>query len=133
MYKSVKNGDVKALPETTRLFYNESDAYIRFASERYSQDHLFYDRSDNLTTHLMNKDYKKAQKVINDIESDLISRAGKKSPYYKYQKQHKPLGYSPSGIFYKKFQKPIDIFYFMYYNINIVTNKKYIKRKVNGD
>ena len=39
----------------------------------------------------------------------------------------------PSGIFYKKFQKPIDIFYFMYYNINIVTNKKYIKRKVNGD
>ena len=86
LYKSVKNGDVKALPETTRLFYNESDAYIRFASERYSQDHLFYDRSDNLTTHLMNKDYRKAQKVINDIESDLIRRAGKKSAYYKYKK-----------------------------------------------
>lgn len=86
LYKSVKNGDVKALPETTRLFYNESDAYIRFSSERYTRNHLFYDRSDNLTTHLMNKDYRKAQKIINDIESDLISRAGKKSAYYKYKK-----------------------------------------------
>ena len=86
LYKNNKAGNVNALPETNRLFYNESDANIRFAASRYSQDYRFYDRADKLTTHLLNNDYKKAQKVINDIESDLISRAGKKSPYYKYRK-----------------------------------------------
>ncbi len=87
LYKAVKNGDIKALPETTSMMYDESDAYIRFARERYSQDGLFYDRVENLTEHLINNEYKQAQKIVNEIEKDKIERAGKKSRYYKYRKK----------------------------------------------
>jgi hypothetical protein len=86
VYRNQKENNIRVLPETVRLFYNEADAPIQYASVRYSRDHLFYDRSTTMTTHLMNKDYKNAQKEIDKIEENLISRAGKKSPFYKYNK-----------------------------------------------
>lgn len=87
LYKAVKNKDIKALPETTSVFYDQSDLSIRFARERYSQDYRFYDRVEKLTEHLINNEYKQAQKIVNEIEKDMIKRAGKKSRYYKYKKK----------------------------------------------
>lgn len=87
LYKAVKNDKVKALPETVSMLYDEANKMIKFASERYSQDFRFYDRVSKLTEHLLNEDYKSAQKIITEIEKDMIKRAGKKSKYYKYKKQ----------------------------------------------
>lgn len=87
LYKAVKNGDVKALPETTSMLYDGTTASVKTARERYSQDHQYYDRVNNMTTALMNNDYKSAQVFINAIEADFISHATKKSRYYKYRQQ----------------------------------------------
>lgn len=86
LYKAVKNQDIKALPETVSMMYDEADKYIRFANERYSQNYRFYDRVEEMTRDLLNGNKKKAQKIIREIETDMIKRAGKKSRYYKYQK-----------------------------------------------
>ena len=84
LYKNVKEGNIKALPETTSLLYDEAKAEIRFSSERYMRDSRYYDRINHTTTALMNNDYKSAQVFINALEEDLIKRSGKKSRYYKY-------------------------------------------------
>lgn len=88
LYKAVKSGSIKALPETTSMMYDESDKNIRFASERYNQDYRFYDNVQKLTEHLINSEHKQAQKVVKAIEKDMIERAGKKSRYYKYRTQN---------------------------------------------
>lgn len=85
LYKAVKNKNVSVLPETTSMLYDEADKQIRFARERYQQDHRFYDRVEKLTDHLLKGEYKKAQKTIDEIEKDLIERSGKRSRYYKYK------------------------------------------------
>lgn len=85
IYKAVKNGDVEAKPETTKELYEAADAYVRYASERYSQDHLYYDRIYDATRAILNNDFKSAQKTIRAWEQDNIYRASKKSKWYKYQ------------------------------------------------
>lgn len=85
LYKAVKSGDIKALPETTSMLYDQANEYIGYAERRYSQDYLYYDRVQKLTEHLINREYKRAQKIVNDIENDMIRRAGKKSRFYKYK------------------------------------------------
>ena len=87
LYKAVKNGNVHAYPETISKLYDESEQSLRFARERYSQDHIFYDNVINLTNQLINNNYKNAQRIIDEIQEDLIKRAGKKSRFYKYKKQ----------------------------------------------
>lgn len=86
LYKAVKNGNVTAYPETVSTLYDQTELYIRYASERYSQDYRFYDNVYRMTENLINGRYQKAQKIINEIEADLIKRAGKKSKFYKYKK-----------------------------------------------
>ena len=87
LYKAVKNEQVKALPETISLMYDSTKSPIRTARERYSQDSGFYDDVSRTTKALLNADYEVAQYFINRVETDCIRRAGKKSPYFKYQKQ----------------------------------------------
>lgn len=87
LYKAVKNGNVKALPETVKHMYDCTEDYIKFANERYTQNYVFYDNVQYMTRSLLNGKYKVAQHFINSIEDDLISRAGKKSRFYKYQTQ----------------------------------------------
>lgn len=87
LYKAVKNGDVVALPETTKMLYDNVNLNIRFASQRYNQDGLYYDRISHMTRALLNSDFKTAQALVNIIENDRIKRATRKSPYYKYISQ----------------------------------------------
>lgn len=84
LYKAVKNGDVVAKPELVSEFYDATNAYVGTASARYTQDPIYYDNVQFLTHSLLNKDYSTAQKFINEIQSDNISRASKKSKWYKY-------------------------------------------------
>ena len=86
IYRANKEGHIKVLPETTRLLYAEKDAYIRYATERYNQDARFYDRIYRATSAIQNSDFKRAQKLLTDVEKDFIKRASKKSPFYKYKK-----------------------------------------------
>jgi len=87
LYKAVKNDRVKALPETISMMYNETKAPLRLAWESYSQDFRFYEDVYHTTKALLNGDFEVAQFFINEIETDSIRRAGKRSPYFKYQKQ----------------------------------------------
>ena len=85
LYKAVKNGDVTARKELVNQLYNQTEESIRFSSERYSQNYIYYDNIERLTHSLLNKDYETAQALIDEIESDAIKRAGKKSKWYKYK------------------------------------------------
>lgn len=87
LYKAYKNGKINVLPETVSMLYKEKDADFRFMSERYSQDHVFYDTVSRATHSLLNDDFKTAEKLYGEIEKDQIRLAGKKSPYYKYKKR----------------------------------------------
>lgn len=87
VYKAVKNGQITVKPETTKTLYDATTAYIRFANERYLQNHLYYERIYRATEYLLNKKYKKAQREIEKWEEDNISRSSKKSPWYKYKKK----------------------------------------------
>lgn len=89
IYKAVKTGKITAKPETTRELYAATDAYIRFADERYNQNYIQYDRIYRVTEYVLNKKYKKAQEMLNDWEENNISRATKKSPWYKYRSDNK--------------------------------------------
>lgn len=85
IYRAVKNGKITARPETTKELYDDTKLYIRFAAERYNQNHLYYERVYNATRAILNDDFKTAQEIINDWERDNIERASKKSKWYKYQ------------------------------------------------
>ena len=85
VYKAARNGDINVRPETTQELYKATESYIRYSSERYSQDHLYYDRIYNATRSILNNDFKAAQKALKDWEEDNISRATKKSRWYKYR------------------------------------------------
>jgi hypothetical protein len=85
-YKAWKNNKVNAYPEFAQMLYEEAERHIMFATERYNQDYLFYDNIERLTLNLLNEDYEKAQKIINEIQEDLIQHCGKKSVWYKYKK-----------------------------------------------
>lgn len=85
VYKAVKSGDIKAKPETTQELYDATESHIRFANERYTRDHVYYERIYNATRAILNNDFKSAQKLINEWERDNIYRASKKSKWYKYQ------------------------------------------------
>jgi uncharacterized protein with gpF-like domain len=85
LYKAVKNGDVVAKKELVNQLYNETEAYIKYANERYTQNYIYYDRVTELTRALLNQDYKTAQEKINQIEALEIKRATKKSKWYKYK------------------------------------------------
>lgn len=85
IYKANKNGDISVKPEMIKELYNGTDAYIRYAMQRYTQDHIYYDNIERACHSLVNNDYRTAQKILNEIENDNIKRAGKKSIWYKYR------------------------------------------------
>lgn len=86
IYKAIKNGEITAKPETTKTLYGATDAYIRYADSRYSQDRLYYDLVYSATRHLLNGRTKEAQKDLKWWEDRNIDAATKKSPWYKYKK-----------------------------------------------
>lgn len=86
IYKAIKGGEITAKPETTKALYGATDAYIRYADSRYSQDRLYYDLVYSATRHLLNGRAKEAQKDLKWWEDRNIDAATKKSPWYKYKK-----------------------------------------------
>ena len=50
---------------------------------------VFYDRIYTATEHILNNDFKSAQKEINAWEKERIKTAGKKSLFYKYKNGEK--------------------------------------------
>ena len=72
-------------PETISELYNATNSYLRLAGERYSQDHLYYDRIYDATRLILNNDYKRAQKLVGEWEEDNIRRSTQKSKWYKYK------------------------------------------------
>lgn len=85
IYRATKDGNITARPETTQELYDATKSYIRFATERYNQDFLYYERIYDATRAILNEDFAKAQKIIDEWEYDRIYRATKKSKWYKYQ------------------------------------------------
>ncbi len=86
-YKAYKNDKINALPETSRMLYNQADLLIKFARQRYNRDHTFYDRIEDLMKALVNEKYSDAQNIVDEIEEDLIKRSGQKSLFYKYKQR----------------------------------------------
>lgn len=86
IYKAIKGGEITAKPETTKALYGATDAYIRYADSRYSQDRMYYDLVYSVTRHLLNGRTKEAQKDLKWWEDRNIDAATKKSPWYKYKK-----------------------------------------------
>jgi hypothetical protein len=92
VYKANKNGNIEVLPETISMLYDDANDRSPMAVKRnkYSQNwYWYYDPLDKLTNALLNKDYNVAQILINRLEYHLISHAGKKSRFFKYQKDLK--------------------------------------------
>ena len=85
IYKAARNGDIDVKPETTQELYKATESYIRFSSERYSQDYLYYDRIYSATRSILNNDFATAQKTLNAWEDDNIKRSTKKSIWHKYK------------------------------------------------
>ncbi len=85
VYKAAKNGDISVKPETTQELYNATERHVRYSSERYSQDHLYYDRIYSATRSILNNDFKSARKTLREWEEDNIRRSTKKSKWYKYR------------------------------------------------
>ena len=85
IYKAARNGDIDVKPETTQELYKATENYIRYSSQRYSQDYPYYDRIYSATRSILNNDFKEAQKTLKAWEEDNIKRATKKSRWYKYQ------------------------------------------------
>ena len=77
IYKAVKTEKIKALPETTKTLYNEVDMMLRFADERYNNNHLFYDRIYKITEEILAENFETAQELLNKWESDRIELATK--------------------------------------------------------
>lgn len=86
LYRAVKEKNVTALPETVSLMYDQTNQSIKMATSRYNADSRFYDSVEDITRNILNKQYKKAQKLINDFEKKQNELAGKKSRYAKYKK-----------------------------------------------
>lgn len=84
-YKAVKDGNIEAKPEFVNMLYDETTYNFRTHTIRYTQDVRFYDDIERITHSLINNDYKTAQKIVNNLQNDLIKRAGKKSRWYKYK------------------------------------------------
>ena len=90
VYKASKGGYIKVLPEFPKYLYDaverESGSLMAVARQRYNSDFRFYDNLNDLTLMLLDKQYKEAQKLIDEIQNDLIKHASKRSPFFKYQK-----------------------------------------------
>ena len=68
VYRAYKNNEINCLPEFTKWLYDETNAYIGTAIQRYNQDAITYDR-------------------VYEIQDRFIRLCGKKSPFYKYKKE----------------------------------------------
>jgi len=85
LYRANKEGNIKALPETTKMLYDETSQDIRLANSRYSQDRFYYDRIYKITEMILEERYDEAQEIIGKLEANMIENAGKKSSYFKYR------------------------------------------------
>ena len=87
VYRAYKNNEINCLPEFTKWLYDETNAYIGTARQRYNQDAITYDRVYEITRSILAKDFEKANELIKEIQDRFIRLCGKKSPFYKYKKE----------------------------------------------
>ena len=85
IYRAVKEGKIRAIPEFTKDLYRQTEDSIESAAQRYSQDHISYDRIYSAVRNILEGNYPEAQKEIDDYIKDQIELAGKKSIYYRYK------------------------------------------------
>ena len=85
IYRAVKEGKIKAIPELTKDLYRQTEDSIESAAQRYCQDYLSYDRIYSATKNILEGNFPEAQKEIDDYIKDQIELAGKRSIYYRYK------------------------------------------------
>lgn len=85
IYRAMKEGKIEVLPETTKTLYDMVKENIRYADERYSRDHIQYDRIYKAVEAILSGDYATAQENLKAWEEEQIRLAGKKSIFRKYQ------------------------------------------------
>ena len=83
IYRAVKEGKIKVIPEFTKDLYRQTEDSIESAAQRYSQDYISYDRVYSAVRNILEGNFPEAQKEIDDYIKDQIELAGKKSIYYK--------------------------------------------------
>lgn len=86
IYRAVKAGKVRVIPEFTKDLYRQTEDSVEFSAQRYNQDHVSYDRIYSVTKNILEGNYPEAQKEIDDYIKVRIERAGKKSIYYHYKR-----------------------------------------------
>lgn len=87
VYRAYKNNEINCLPEFTKWLYDETNAYIGTAIQRYNQDARTYDRVYEIVRSILDKDFDKANELIKIIQDDFIRLCGKKSMFYKYKNE----------------------------------------------
>lgn len=86
IYRAVKEGKIKAIPELTKDLYRQTEYLTESAAQRYSQDYISYDRIYSAVKNILEGNFPEAQKEIDDYIKVQIELAGKKSMYYHYKK-----------------------------------------------
>lgn len=86
IYRAMKEEKIKVLPETITTLYNGAAETFGYYTDRYNQDHDYYDKIYRATQYILDGEYEKAQKQLTLWENDNIELAGRKSIFYKYKK-----------------------------------------------
>ena len=82
IYKAVKTGKVKAMPEFTKDLYNQCDEPYYLAKDRYNRYGRDYDMIANAVRAILEENYEEAQEKINAYQKEQITHATKKSIYF---------------------------------------------------
>lgn len=87
IYKAVKNNQITTRAPFTGMLYDQAKLMVEFATDRYNQHSMFYDRIEYLVKAILDEDFAKAQELVNQIETALITGAGRKSPWAAFQNE----------------------------------------------
>ena len=88
VYGAIRRKEINAFPEFAPYLYSilkgEAGTSRGMALQRYNQNWFFYDKMNELTLYILNKDFSKAQVLVDEVQDRLIQQASKKSPFFKY-------------------------------------------------
>ena len=87
VYRAFKNNEINCLPEFTKWLYDETNAYIGTAIQRYNQDAITYDRVYEITRSILAKDFDKANELIKEIQDRFIRLCGKNHHFTNIKKR----------------------------------------------
>ena len=71
VYRAYKNNEINCLPEFTKWLYDETNAYIGTAIQRYNQDARTYDRVYEIVRSILDKDFDKANELIKNQAKEI--------------------------------------------------------------